>query len=116
MYQADIEIMSHFVDSTIALHRSYLDRLADLKDEGSTSLEPIRGVLTHPLVSLTEACEALKLYIPEIKLFVKHSLDFAKKSAEKSVESSVGLEIDEIAALFLYTLECGVYRKLNQVI
>uniref|UniRef100_A0A7S4DQ46 NAD(P)(+)--arginine ADP-ribosyltransferase n=1 Tax=Lotharella globosa TaxID=91324 RepID=A0A7S4DQ46_9EUKA len=111
----DAKRMSAFIDSTIELHRSYLDRLADLKHESLTALKPVKGILASPVVSLAMACKGLGKLIKTLPVFLKGSLEFAEKNSQEDHDDH-DLSADEMAALHLYTQECGLYRRLNQAL
>merc|ERR1712187_535445 len=53
--------MGNFIAETQELHKMYLERLRDGLDNRKDDLPDIMGIMSTPLVGLTEACKPLKL-------------------------------------------------------
>ncbi|MER7500538.1 ADP-ribosyltransferase domain-containing protein [Nonomuraea pusilla] len=99
--------MGAFIASTMELHQLYLERLAEVKNEGLV-LPAITGVSGTPLMNFQEAVAPVAALLPSLGWHVDKSLRFAEKQA-----AAGGLTTDEIAALHLYTCESAFYRQIN---
>jgi uracil DNA glycosylase len=98
--------MGEFIAKTMELHKLYLDRLQGVADEKLEELPAIAGILDRPVMSFSAAVEPLVTLMPQLAYSVKRANDFADKATSD-------LTRDEVAALYLYTAESDLYRKLN---
>ncbi|MFC9898378.1 ADP-ribosyltransferase domain-containing protein [Nocardia sp. NPDC127579] len=108
----DAERMGAFIASTMELHQLYLERLADVKDEG-LELAPITGVFDTPLSNFPDAIAPVVKELGGIDVYARMSHDYGKRRADESSET---LSADAIAALYLYTCESAFYRVINRVL
>uniref|UniRef100_A0A7R9ZVS8 NAD(P)(+)--arginine ADP-ribosyltransferase n=1 Tax=Pyrodinium bahamense TaxID=73915 RepID=A0A7R9ZVS8_9DINO len=84
-------------------------RLTDAMD-GRRSLETIEGVSQVPMpVSLRVACQSLSGVVPG----VLGAADHAERAAKALMSRSVSATQQQVAALYLYTMEHNFYRQLN---
>jgi uracil DNA glycosylase len=104
------ERMGSFISSTMELHKMYLARLEDVKDEVGAELPAIVGVLDGPLLPFADAVTPALSQVSGLKEHVRQSLEFGKKMAGRTL---AGLTADEVAALYLYTCETAFYRQIN---
>jgi hypothetical protein len=103
--------MGQFITDTMELHKMYLERLEDVKDEVLAELPPITGVLDTPLMPFADAIAPVGKLITGLNPYVKRSIEFARSKVKTSVAG--GLTVDEVAAVYLYTCESALYRRLN---
>jgi uracil DNA glycosylase len=110
-HQETADRMGDFITRTMELHKFYLERLQEVKDEAQQALPAIAGVMATPLMPFAEAMGPVVRLLRGLDYYVKASAEFARKAvAEKK---SVGLSEHEVAALYLYTAESAFYRQLN---
>ncbi|MFI5911403.1 ADP-ribosyltransferase domain-containing protein [Dactylosporangium sp. NPDC051541] len=98
--------MGAFINSTMELHKLYLERLESVKDEG-LALPAITGVFTTPLTDFRTAIAPAAAVLSGLDWHVEASQRFGEKVA------SSALSADEVAALYLYTCESAFYRQIN---
>ncbi|MEV4115650.1 ADP-ribosyltransferase domain-containing protein [Nonomuraea sp. NPDC049695] len=103
---ADADRMGAFINSTMELHKLYLERLASVKDEGLV-LPAITGVFDTPLMDFREAVAPVAKLLSGLDWHVEQSCRFGENLA------GANLSVDEIAALHLYTCESAFYRQIN---
>jgi uracil DNA glycosylase len=103
--------MGDFITKTMELHQFYLDRLQGVKDEKLEALPPIEGVMGTPIMDFVEAMAPVVKLFKGLDYYVKASMSFAEKNLAKNAAS--GLTRDEVAALYIYTTESVLYRRLN---
>jgi uracil DNA glycosylase len=101
--------MGAFIANTMELHQLYLDRLAEVKDEGLV-LPPITGVFDTRLLDFRQAVGPVADLLPGLGRQVDLSHEFGKRRADGE---AAGLSADAIAALYLYTCESAFYRQIN---
>ncbi|CAD7974370.1 unnamed protein product, partial [Amoebophrya sp. A25] len=106
---ASLQNMGVFLQSTLDLHKMYLERLQDgLKlSTGNDTLAPIDGVFQQPLVTIDKAF--VDAYL---KSSAKNSRSWAEDANPKEAAK---LTTDEKAAIHLYTGN-SLYHKLNQAL
>jgi uracil DNA glycosylase len=102
----DHERMGEFISQTIELHKFYLERLQEVKDEGA-DLPAITGVMASPLRSFSQAVEPLRGLLPGLDGVVRQSIAFARQKANQQLNEH------EVAAFYLYTTASSFYRELN---
>ncbi len=110
-HQETAERMGDFIATTMELHKFYLDRLQGVKDEGQVELSAIAGVLATALMDFTEATRPITRLLKGLDHHVGRSAEFGAKHVGTPAAGS--LTEHEIAALFLYTCESLLYRRLN---
>ena len=103
------ERMGAFIAQTMELHKFYLERLQEVRDEGRDDLPPIVGVRDGPPRTFSQAVEPLLPLTPGLDGFVRQSSAFARQNAAKAG----ALSENEIAAFYLYTTGSSFYRNLN---
>jgi uracil DNA glycosylase len=103
--------MGAFINTTMELHKMYLERLQSVKDEGLADLPPITGVLETPLLGFKDAAGEVAAVLKGLDAYVKRSEEFGRAKAGSPVAGK--LTADEIAALYLYTCESCFYRQMN---
>jgi hypothetical protein len=103
--------MGDFIARTIELHKFYLERLQEVKEEGQAALPGIAGVLDTPLMPFAEAAGPVLRLFASLKGYVKRAEDFGEKVA--GTPAAGGVSAAEVAALHLYTTESCFYRELN---
>ena len=86
-------------------------RMTDVANEPLGVLGPITGVMKVPRLPLLEA--ALKTEIEDID---SHAFMAGEQAAELAEGDPHGLDVDEVGALFLYTMESGLYDELNRLL
>ncbi|UJR84971.1 ADP-ribosyltransferase domain-containing protein [Sandaracinus amylolyticus] len=100
--------MGEFIDRTMELHKLYLDRLQSVGDERAAVLAPITGIFDLPRPDFAAVLETLAPIDRGMAHWGKKARELAAKKA-----GSVPLDVEEIAAVVLYTLETALYKKLN---
>jgi uracil DNA glycosylase len=105
------ERMGAFINTTMELHKLYLERLQSVKDEGLAELPGITGVFDTPLMDFREAVSPVAKILAGLDHYVKSSLEFGKRKANSP--HAHGMTADEIAAIYLYTCESAFYRQIN---
>ncbi len=108
--RADTERMGAFIERTRELHKGYLDRLQEVRDEG-VELPPLEGVLSGPMPTFSAAAAPVLRILPSLEANVGQAAVFARMSVTSG--RAVGLTEDEVAAFYLYTTESPFYRRLN---
>ena len=110
----DAKRVSQFVDNTMKLHKSYLERLSDARSEQLVELPSITGVMSLPERDLLTCCDRIGRgdLVPALPLFAANAIKFAKNIGYSSLPDS--MSVNEAAALHLYTVENGLYQELNQ--
>jgi uracil DNA glycosylase len=108
--QADAGRMGDFISQTMELHKFYLERLQEVKEEGGAELPPLTGVLGRPVPGFAEAAEPLLPLLSGLGGVARQSSDFARRKAGRA---AAGLSEHEVAALHLYTTASAFYRELN---
>jgi uracil DNA glycosylase len=103
--------MGDFIAQTMELHKFYLERLQEVKDEVAPELPAIIGVLATPLMTFPDAAAPLVKLLGGLGPYVSRSYDFGQKNA--GTAAAGGLSAHEIAALYLYTCESLLYRQMN---
>eukprot|EP00808_Paulinella_micropora_P027859 g78125.t1 len=115
--RADVtDRMGNFMEETLELHQFFLDRLAEVGKEGGVELEGITGIAAVPLQSLEQATKPLLQRIPSLADFVRRAEE--NNPCKKASMSLPGVSVkalskDEVAAVYLYTMESHFYRDLN---
>jgi len=90
---------------------NFHSRVMDVGLETLNVLSPVRGVMETVLVPIELAIE--KTGLPDMRAFVYT----AKMKAESNLNGDPrGLTVDERAAIYLYTYESPLYRKLNELL
>ncbi|WP_424890086.1 ADP-ribosyltransferase domain-containing protein [Streptomyces sp. XH2] len=108
------ERMGAFITSTMELHQLYLERLANVKDEG-LALPAITGVFDTPLMDFRDAVGPVAKRLAGLDRHVGLSHEFGRsRVAEPAAAGS--LSADAIAALYLYTCESAFYREINAIL
>jgi uracil DNA glycosylase len=102
----DHQRMGEFISQTMELHKFYLERLQEVKDEG-IELPAITGVLASPLLSFSQAVEPLRGLLSGLDGVVNESRAFARQ------KTNGRLSEHEVAAFYLYTTASRFYRELN---
>jgi uracil DNA glycosylase len=110
-HQDTAERMGDFIAKTMDLHRFYLERLQEVKDEVQQELPAIAGVLATPLMDFTEAMGPVVKALKGLDYYVKQSAEFARKCVASGKAGRLGEH--EVAALYVYTAESVFYRQLN---
>jgi uracil DNA glycosylase len=106
----DAERMGDFIAKTMELHKFYLERLQEVKEETRELLPAIVGVMETPPLTFPDALGPLAPQIAGLEFYVKRSYQYAQQQAGTAAG---GLTADEVAAVFLYTTESAFYRRLN---
>lgn len=109
----DADRMGDFITKTMELHKFYLERLQEVKDEGKVELPAIFGIMETPLVSIRDAIASVTSLIQGIEYYGTRSVEFARRKISSAGSHSSILTEDEIAALYLYTCESAFYRQMN---
>lgn len=104
--------MGAFINRTMELHKLYLERLQEVKEEPQEILAAITGVGELPAVAFGDAVAPLASAIKGLDHFAQASMDFAARKLA-SPAGSGGLDAHEVAALYLYTCDSGFYRQVN---
>lgn len=104
---AEGQRMGEFIDRTMELHKQYLDRLQGVGDEKAISLAPITGISGMPRPSFDAVLATLAPVDKGMAFWGKKARELA---ATKAVAQ---LDVEERAAVVLYTLETALYKKLN---
>ena len=86
-------------------------RMTDLAAEPLSALGPITGVMKAERLSLLEA--AMKTEIEDVD---SHAFLASEEGARLAEGDRHGLDADEVGALFLYTMESGLYDELNRLL
>lgn len=107
----EAERMGAFIATTMELHKQYLERLEDVKDEAGAELPPIVGVFDTPLMPFADAVSPVAAVLAGLGPYVKHALEYGRRKV--SAASAGALTADEIAAVHLYTCESAFYRRMN---
>jgi uracil DNA glycosylase len=106
----DADRMGEFVARTMELHKFYLERLEEVKEEAKVVLPPVVGVMASPALSLLDALTPLTPEVAGLEYFLKRSHQYG----EQNVASGGGkLTADQIGALYLYTTGSAFHKRLN---
>ncbi len=105
----DADRMGDFIARTMELHKLYLERLQEVKEELKAPLPPITGVRSTAVLAMPEALSSLGETIKGITHLASQSLTFAQRALAKNKS----LTVDEAAAVYLYTCDSGLYRAVN---
>ena len=97
-----------FVASTLDLHAAFLERLADLEHVSDALLSEIK--LPKRPKSLADATIVLEEYVQGVEASVADALDSALEQ-----DTSI-LDLDQLAAVHLYTQPTRFYRLLNDAL
>lgn len=109
------ERMGDFIQKTMDLHKLYLDRLQGVGDEKNEELQAITGISALSAPTLDEALVPLAKIVAGADFYLKQARTFVtKKRAANAI--SGGLSDDEAGAVFLYTTESPIYKKLNEAL
>jgi uracil DNA glycosylase len=108
---ADATRMGDFIAHTRALHQIYLERLQSVGDETAGDLPPISGVMTSPLVPLSDAITPATGRLAGLDQLARRAQDFARVLLASGATTPLGA--NQIAALHLYTMSSPFYRQLN---
>jgi uracil DNA glycosylase len=104
--------MGDFIATTMDLHKTYLERLQDVEDIVAEALGPITGIGALPLLPFPDAVAPVAALLKKGLVHpVKMSLKFGAE-----LKNRMGLSIDEVAALYLYTTQSPLYRRLNETL
>lgn len=101
--------MGDFVQETMDLHKLYLERLQEVREEKLDELAAIEGVGAAAAATFEEAAAPLGALLPGIEQAVAAAQAYGKKASG----FFSALSAHEIAALHLYTLQSALYRQLN---
>ena len=101
--------MGEFVTETMELHKLYLERLQEVKEEKLDELAPIEGIYAMPSMPFGDAAAPLAAVMPGLLATLRQAEEVGKKSS--GVFSK--LSAHEIAAVHLYTMQSALYRQLN---
>jgi hypothetical protein len=107
---ADADRMGEFIARTMELHKFYLERLQEVKEEAQAVLPPVVGVLAAPLMPFPDAVGPLAPGIAGLDHFLKRAHEYGRQN---TASAEGGLTADEVASVHLYTTESIFYRKLN---
>jgi uracil DNA glycosylase len=107
---ADADRMGDFIAHTMDLHKQYLERLQEVKDEVREVLAPITGVRAAPVVPFADAVAPLAEGIQGLGHFATQALTFAQRALARGASA---LDAHEAAAVYLYTCDSGFYRHVN---
>lgn len=99
--------MGEFIATTRELHKLYLDRLQGVGDEKLEELSAISGLSLLPSMTIGDAVAPLAALVPHLEHHVRKAGEVAQKN------TVAALSEHEVAALYLYTCESDLYRKLN---
>jgi uracil DNA glycosylase len=102
--------MGAFIASTMELHKMYLERLQEVKEEAQEALAPVVGVLATPALPFPDALGPLLSAIAGLEYFVQRAHQYGQ---QKAGPEAADLSAGEIAAVYLYTTESPFYRRLN---
>lgn len=103
--------MGEFISQTMEAHKLYLDRLQGVGDEKLEDLPAISGILATAKMTLGDAMAPLVGLAPGLRYVVEQARAFARARVESGAAGH--LDEHEIAALYLYTTESVLYRRLN---
>jgi uracil DNA glycosylase len=107
----DADRMGDFIAKTMELHKFYLERLQEVKEEAQALLPAIVGVMAAAPLTFLDAVGPLAPQVAGLEYYAKRAHQFGQQNS--GTPSSGALAADEVAALFLYTTESAFYRKLN---
>ncbi len=102
--------MGDFIARTMDLHKLYLERLQEVKEEPQQALPEVTGVRAMAAVAFADAVAPLAAQIKGLGHFAQQSSDFARR---KLAAGAGALDEHEVAALYLYTCDSGFYRQVN---
>jgi uracil DNA glycosylase len=100
--------MGEFITQTMELHKMYLERLQEVKEEAKVVLPPVAGVLAGPPVPFLDAVGPLFGEVAGLEYYAQRSHQFGRQNA-----GAGELSAEEVAAVYLYTTESPFYRRLN---
>lgn len=100
--------MGEFIAATRELHALYLDRLQGVGEEKLEALTAIDGLSGLPPLTIGDAVAPLAALVPHLEHHVRKAGEVAQRTAP-----AAALTEHEVAALYLYTCESDLYRKLN---
>lgn len=110
---SDADKMGNFIARTMELHKFYLERLQEVKDEGQEGLSAITGINTLSPLPFMEAVTPLLSLVKGLEHYAKKSVDYAQRKVTANPVTENGLSEHEIAAIHLYTCESIFYREMN---
>lgn len=99
--------MGEFIATTRELHKLYLDRLQGVGDEKLDPLSAISGLSALVPLTIGDAVAPLAPLVPHLDHHVRKAGEVAQKN------TVAALTAHEVAALYLYTCESDLYKKLN---
>jgi uracil DNA glycosylase len=102
--------MGDFIARTMDLHKLYLERLQEVKEEPQAALPEVTGVRALAAVAFADAVAPLTAQIKGLGHFAQQASDFARR---KLSAGALALDEHEVAALYLYTCDSGFYRQVN---
>lgn len=102
--------MGDFIARTMDLHKMYLERLQEVKEEPQEALPEVTGVRALAAVAFGDAVAPLAAQIKGLGHFAQQSTDFARR---KLSAGKLALDEHEVSALYLYTCDSGFYRQVN---
>lgn len=102
--------MGDFIARTMDLHKLYLERLQEVKEEPQEALAAVTGVRALAALAFGDAVAPLAAQIKGLDHFARQSTDFARR---KLAAGPGVLDEHEVAALYLYTCDSGFYRQVN---
>jgi len=108
---AEATRMGDFIATTMELHKTYLERLQDV-EEILEELRPIAGIAKTPVLGFQDAVKPLQKLFKGLKHAATASFRFGQGKLRKPPKGTK-LTPDEMSALFLYTTQSPLYRKLN---
>jgi len=74
------------------------------------------GTLFRAAIDRCCDSEKLRPHLENIKHAAEESLDYARNHREHKSKKKVKLDIDEIAALYMYTMDTQLYRSMNELL
>ncbi len=108
---AEADRMGDFIQKTMELHKFYLERLQEVKEEVRAPLAEITGIRGLAARPFADAVTDVSGAVKGLAHFVEQARAFAqRKLAQKTLAH---LDEHEVAALWLYTCESGFYRSVN---
>ena len=102
--RASADRMGEFIATTMELHKLYLERLQEVKDERPEELPAVIGVFGTPALTFPDAmAPAARRRAPGSSTSCSTSVQYARAPTPRPT-----LGADEVAALYLYTRESAV--------
>ncbi|MEZ4410983.1 MAG: ADP-ribosyltransferase domain-containing protein [Polyangiales bacterium] len=105
------ERMGGFLQETMELHKFYLDRLQGARDEKPEGMPSLDGVMATPRVDIASALRGAERAVPGLASAAKTAQAWARSAVQQG--RAEGLDVDEVAAIYLYTMASQFYRRLN---